>query len=298
MKKNSILTLILLIINTTAWGQVKISGTVVCEDKIPLPGVTVIEKGTGNGASTSVDGKFTIVVNNSTAVLNFSGIGFIPKEVALRGVDSIIVKLKYDCNKDFFDNNKVAIYAKSGIINTPFGGGVEFTPPVYFRSGIFVGNVSYQTNFDKKYFFNSKIELNHFISNCEFDIDAGWYYRKIASKNGFKVKSSSFEANLNLRNLEIIAGYSSLEFRKDNINNYRNSSGPLIGLGTTVNRPLGISLNGKIAFYKGNIEYQGRISRSSKLLNPFIEFYKLSTFTEVSVGVGVNFDYRIKRKSK
>ncbi len=56
-----------------------ITGTVVDEDGLPLPGVNVIEKGTRNGVQTNFDGKYSIKVDEGK-VLVFSYVGFTSKE--------------------------------------------------------------------------------------------------------------------------------------------------------------------------------------------------------------------------
>ncbi len=55
--------------------QETVTGTVVDDAGIPLPGVSIIEKGTSNGTVTDVDGKFTINVASSESILMFSFIG-------------------------------------------------------------------------------------------------------------------------------------------------------------------------------------------------------------------------------
>ncbi|MCG8476052.1 MAG: SusC/RagA family TonB-linked outer membrane protein, partial [Cytophagales bacterium] len=46
-----------------------------------IPGVTVMEKGTTNGVGTDFDGKFSIKVMGSSAVLVFNSVGYAPQEV-------------------------------------------------------------------------------------------------------------------------------------------------------------------------------------------------------------------------
>lgn len=46
-----------------------------------IPGVNVMEKGTTNGVITDVNGHYTITVTNENAVLAFSFIGYVTKEV-------------------------------------------------------------------------------------------------------------------------------------------------------------------------------------------------------------------------
>jgi len=58
-----------------------------------LPGVSIVVKGTNQGAVTSIDGKYTISAP-SDATLIFSFIGYMPQEIALKGKTTINVDLK------------------------------------------------------------------------------------------------------------------------------------------------------------------------------------------------------------
>lgn len=51
-------------VSATAFAQtnVKISGVVLSETNEPLPGVTVLQKGTSNGTTTDLDGAYSLVV--------------------------------------------------------------------------------------------------------------------------------------------------------------------------------------------------------------------------------------------
>lgn len=70
-----------------------IRGNVVDEKGEPLPGVSILEKGTNNGTTTDTEGRFTIQVQNAESVLIFSFIGFISKEVAVGNQQSLSVNL-------------------------------------------------------------------------------------------------------------------------------------------------------------------------------------------------------------
>ena len=54
---------------------ITVTGVIVDETNMPLPGVTVIEKGTTNGTVTNNDGEFNLDVASSESTLNFSFIG-------------------------------------------------------------------------------------------------------------------------------------------------------------------------------------------------------------------------------
>lgn len=56
--------------------EVRIRGTVIDDQGVPLVGVTVMEEGTSNGTTTNFDGDYEIVVANNESVLAFSYVGF------------------------------------------------------------------------------------------------------------------------------------------------------------------------------------------------------------------------------
>ncbi|MCM4151623.1 SusC/RagA family TonB-linked outer membrane protein [Arenibacter sp. N53] len=64
------------------------------EDGMPLPGVSVVLKGTTQGVSSDFDGNYSINVPNGNGVLVFSYIGFEAQEVTVNGRTSINVTLE------------------------------------------------------------------------------------------------------------------------------------------------------------------------------------------------------------
>ncbi|MDJ1470142.1 TonB-dependent receptor [Cytophagaceae bacterium DM2B3-1] len=62
----------------------------------PLPGVSVIVKGTTTGSITDATGKYSITVTQSNAILQFSFIGFATKEVTINGQSTVDVSLLTD----------------------------------------------------------------------------------------------------------------------------------------------------------------------------------------------------------
>jgi TonB-linked SusC/RagA family outer membrane protein len=66
----------------SAQAQKKVSGTVT-SNGVPLPSANVVVKGTTNGASTDIDGKFILNVSDDAKTLVVSYLGFATKEVAI-----------------------------------------------------------------------------------------------------------------------------------------------------------------------------------------------------------------------
>jgi TonB-dependent SusC/RagA subfamily outer membrane receptor len=72
----------------------KVTGAVSSsEDKEPLIGATVVEKGTNNGTTTDLDGSFELLVASAQAVLQVSYVGYELREIPLQGRQVITVEL-------------------------------------------------------------------------------------------------------------------------------------------------------------------------------------------------------------
>ncbi len=78
--------------NTTQ--SIEISGSVLDQYGAPLPGANIIEKETLNGTQSDFDGKFTLKVSNSNAILTVSFIGFSTLDVPLNGQTELNITLK------------------------------------------------------------------------------------------------------------------------------------------------------------------------------------------------------------
>jgi len=73
----------------------QIKGTVVDDTKLPLPGVSVVVKGTTNGVSTDFDGNYSLEIPASgNVVLVYTFIGMEPQEIAVTNQTTIDVVLK------------------------------------------------------------------------------------------------------------------------------------------------------------------------------------------------------------
>lgn len=296
MKKQLILTLLGLTITLTAWCQATVTGIVISSDhKTPIPGASIVEKGTTNWTVTQGDGRYSINVDEENSILQFSFIGHITHEEPVNYRDSINVTLKIDCIRDWFDVQKIGLYLNSGVINNPVGGKFEIAFPAYFGRGTLSGSIGYQTDFDKNKFVNGDLKLKHFIFGCDFDMDAGWYYRTFEFGD-FNSTANSLEINFNFNKFGLIAGLSHLEYNPTI--ERRTFNGPVIGARTWISRPLTIVISGKASIYGDKHEYFGEVLRDSRFIDLFIRYYKLDTFSEVSLGIGTTFEYRIRKQKR
>ncbi|MFK5973507.1 MAG: SusC/RagA family TonB-linked outer membrane protein [Flavobacteriaceae bacterium] len=89
--------MLLLLVGSNVSAQtngLEVSGTVVSvEDSIPLPGVSIVLKGTATGVTTDFDGNYNIRISDSNGTLVFSYLGFETREVAVNGQSTINVSM-------------------------------------------------------------------------------------------------------------------------------------------------------------------------------------------------------------
>ncbi len=67
----------------SVFAQTKVTGTVTAPDGLPLPGVTVLQKGTSNGVATDTDGKYSLTLTDANQALEFSFIGYTTQVVQI-----------------------------------------------------------------------------------------------------------------------------------------------------------------------------------------------------------------------
>ena len=92
--KNKIIVLLVFINNVLLAQEVTIRG-VVSDEFGPIPGATIIVKGTTNGTQTDFDGNYEIKAKiGDTLVISF--IGFETQEVKIENKSSVDVELKID----------------------------------------------------------------------------------------------------------------------------------------------------------------------------------------------------------
>jgi TonB-dependent starch-binding outer membrane protein SusC len=98
MKKLLRSLFVLMFIASSALAQNRtITGTVTSsEDGLPLPGVSVKVRGANIGASTGVNGKYTLAVPTSATALEFSSLGFITRTINIGTSSTIDAALTAD----------------------------------------------------------------------------------------------------------------------------------------------------------------------------------------------------------
>ncbi|MEH0157810.1 TonB-dependent receptor [Limibacter armeniacum] len=76
-----------------------VSGTITDENNEPLPGVTIVVKGTTRGTTTNLDGQYTLSVNADQEVMVISYIGYLPKEVVVGALTTFDWQMQLDAEQ-------------------------------------------------------------------------------------------------------------------------------------------------------------------------------------------------------
>jgi len=95
IRKLFLCVFITLLTSSFMFAQRTVSGT-VSDDTGPLPAASVVVKGTTNGTTTDFDGNYSITVPDDQAVLVFSFLGYVSKEITVGGQTTINVTLEED----------------------------------------------------------------------------------------------------------------------------------------------------------------------------------------------------------
>jgi TonB-linked SusC/RagA family outer membrane protein len=101
MKKNLLRIIVLLLMGSATAMAQSVTGTVTgATDGAPIPGASVLVKGTSTGTSTDSEGKYTIAVPDaSTSTLIVSFIGYASQEIAVGSRSVIDVSLSEDATQ-------------------------------------------------------------------------------------------------------------------------------------------------------------------------------------------------------
>lgn len=94
MKNNKLLLLFLsLFISAGSYAQTILKGSISDTSDEPLPGASIVEKGTSNGTTTDFDGNFTLTLKSSPIII-VSFAGFETKEINTKGKNNVKIILK------------------------------------------------------------------------------------------------------------------------------------------------------------------------------------------------------------
>ncbi len=77
-----------------AFSQGSINGNITDADNLPIPGATIVVKGSTQGATADFDGNYEIVISDFPAILVFSTLGYSTKEIQVTGSATLNVTME------------------------------------------------------------------------------------------------------------------------------------------------------------------------------------------------------------
>lgn len=92
----SLVILLMLACSQSFAQSLRVSGKISDEAGQPVPGASVVEKGTANGTVTDANGDYSLTVSGPSATIAFSFIGYKTQEIAVSGRSVIDVSLQAD----------------------------------------------------------------------------------------------------------------------------------------------------------------------------------------------------------
>ncbi|MCT4639208.1 MAG: carboxypeptidase-like regulatory domain-containing protein [Bacteroidales bacterium] len=294
MNKRNILLLFFTLLTSIVYSQTTVTGVVISEeDSLKLPGILINEKGTDNSTVTDINGFYKITIRDSSTLI-FSGMGLAAREIVFNGKKVINTSLKPYIIYEAW-NQKLRFLLKNGLIENPVGGQFEFAVPTFINALSLYGSCSYTTNFRDNNFFEADIELKsvRLTYGSDFYLNLGIKssYRKINTGN-HSYKIISFESLWFSRlPFNCIIGYSQINYRN---NKYPIRKGFILGTEIWIPKPLQIEVKSKINLSKSTIEYQAEIRKRFRRYHTFIKYYNIDRYSELSIGIGIEFTYLFK----
>ncbi|MDQ2180405.1 carboxypeptidase-like regulatory domain-containing protein [Marinifilum sp. D714] len=296
MKTKLTILFILLILVKLSFGQITITGTVLNEeDWKGLPGVWINEVGTTNTVTADLNGDYKIIVSDTTSFLEFSFIGFLTRKVPINGQTVINTSLKTYTIYEAWDQ-KIGLYALSGIRKTPLGARFEFRTPIVSPFAIKF-QLNYLTDFDR----NKKIDVNFSLSQYRFQIGPNTWlygyvdfnYRKLRIQNCIDMLSYSVENHARLYNHNIILGLGKISYSPENLDKH-SEYGLIAGYKKEIPKLDFLSLTYKMGFYKDKFVYFFQMDKRFKRVKTFMTYNKIGDYEEIMLGVGFELTYFFK----
>ena len=99
MKKMKLIIVILFLCASSYAQQNTLEGIVLDEASLPIPGATIVVKGTTKGEFTDFEGKFSIIIPKDSEIIEVSSLGYLKQEINVKGKTKITIKMKEDLSE-------------------------------------------------------------------------------------------------------------------------------------------------------------------------------------------------------
>lgn len=240
-----ILLILIAVVTFSAFGQRTIEGEVrLKDDNSVLPGVNVIEKGTGNRVNSNGDGKFKITCNSTNPTLEFSFIG-LKTILVTADKDYLTVYLETD-EEQLTQKVRFGIYPEytsigfnSGLIYTPIGLNVRNALPMLFGIKILATtDITYRTDLKENEFINIRLQKDRLIdfhyNDRYINLILGYNKRNILKDNNrWDTEEFTIVPELQFDGFLFLVGYGRQSF--NDIETLKSNEGLVFGFGKYFN---------------------------------------------------------------
>ena len=284
----------------SSYGQVEITGKVFDREDV-IYGVTIREKGTNNATLTDIEGKFNLKVIDSNSIIEVFFVGYKTQEITIREKRDFLIKLKEDCNVDFFDEKEIWLGLSSDPANNPYGGFFQITYP--FIKVACISSVGYQSDFSDNYRFDAKLGVIHLLVDCDYDVDLDFNYKNLKIKNEFQFRNYTIEGKINFSRPKIFPNYTILylgcglsDINKSNLSQIT-QTGYMLGLGTGINvrcfrHWASLEIGVKSAYWTNFWEWKGEIIGKINRMVISAEFDVIDSLFMSNIKIGYRFGYQ------
>lgn len=271
------------------FGQQTITGKVVDLADEPLFGVTITEQGTSNQVQSDYNGDFTIRIETSGATIVISSTPFetiyfktFPNK---NNYGKFILIQQLDCYLPMRSHFVLTKYI--GISNNPYGFDLAIWDNLNQLKNTTRINaeLQYQTDLNSNYFFRASAQLYQIDLGPNYSLNLKGSFEKIEFQNSFMPSIYGLESTINHNNFGAIAGGKIMRL------NGTSFLAPTLGLIYGDYLWTGFSAAASVSFFKGDTQFNGRITKDFNRISTFINYYKLQDFDELSIGLGYRIYY-------
>ena len=281
--------LLMLLISSLCFSQERLVKGIVQDESGPLPGATIVIKGSTIGTTSNFDGEFEILVPHPFTVLTISFVGMATTEINIDKsktdkFGNIIVLLEGTIC--YLGPHYIALSYYGGLKNSNLGFQIELMDPfpkiTRFTSQIIFGFQKKKENTQV----NLEINLPYVfrINFQRFKLSSKFNHIKIARKTDFRSYLISTGTHFNLFNKyysEASFGLGHSTLNKDK------NMGLSIDFSQTL--PLNFELKMKSTFWMNYWQYESAVSWGFDNFRLFYHFNTLKNYSEHNIGIGFRF---------
>ncbi|WP_167856829.1 carboxypeptidase-like regulatory domain-containing protein [Hymenobacter aquaticus] len=283
---------------------ITVSGQVIdAKSNQALPGVTILQLNTSNGASSNLDGSFSLIVpgQSDSVTISVSAIGYVKQQRRVAAGSTAMLKMESDPRT--IDSDDMIVYYRykvgltSGLRYAPYGLYAQVFGQRFIHKPLNILG-SYHTNFKRNYAATASVNLPALpkLGRLHFSEQLDYQHLRAEAANA---QFSSYSATLGLTlypkatsqsELLLSAGYA--RYQPLHPTETTTSAGYGYGLGFrySLPYPFEVNLQAQATRWPTYWQYQGSLSRFiGNQLQLGVAANQFRNYTEVSVSLSRSF---------